>query len=253
MTNKIKNIIALAAVTFVINVNAQTSNTVTKTTAPSLVSSKGSASSLGSFISVGYESQAIDRGQRVLSDAAYANVDVTAPLAYGIDGLVGVKYANASVHDDVLNLTGGVGTNLKIGDFGQYTSLTFTKRVNSPLEAYESDLNFRFDHLPIPYVNSLFTPIVTLSKTWDSSNKGVIAGVNRVDTFGIFGHKFCFNNTVQYGQFDTYHYAEIKSQLSTKIVGNVRGVVGVDYLTHFVPNQNFGTSVPYYAGVNVKF
>jgi len=251
MTNKIKSIIVLAVATIAISINAQPATSTNKAT--SLVSNTGNVSSLGSSVSVGYQSQQIDRGQKVLSDSAYADVNVVAPLAYGIDGLVDVKYGNASANQDVLDLTGGIGTNLKVGDFGQYTSLTFTKRINSPLEAYEADLNFRFDHLPIPYVNSLFTPIVTLSKTWDSSNKGVIAGVNRVDNFKVFGHGFAWDNTAAYGQFDNYHYVELKSQLSTKIVGHVSGVVGVDYLSHFVADNNFGTKVPYYAGVNVKF
>lgn len=246
MIKNLKQIVALTAFTVVsVSAYAQTNTTA-------VVKNSGDVKALTSTVNVGYQNYNIDRGVKTLDDSAFADIKIAAPLFAGFDGLANVKYAASSADNDEIGLTGGLGTNLKLGDFEQYMSLTFTKRVSSPLESYEADLSFRFTHLPVPYVNKLFTPVLTLAKTWSSDNKGLITGVTRSDTFKVFGKSFELDNSAVYGHFDDYKYVQLNSELSTKLVGNVNLVGGVNYVND-LSGGDFNRELPYYVGASVKF
>lgn len=245
MMNKTKTMIALLATVVTVAANAETSNN-------QLVKISGESQKFTSNISLGYQNYNIDRGVYTLGESGYAGIGIRTPFFAGLDALANINYATTGGSSDVFNLSTGVGSNVKVGDFGQYVSLTMTKRVNSPLEAYEANLSFQFTELPVPYVNKLFTPVLTLAKTWDGNNKGLIAGVTRSDTFSIAGREFTLDNTVAYGTFDNYEYVQLNGQISTKLIGRADLVAGVNYINDLDSGAH-NKHVPYYVGININF
>lgn len=245
--NKVKQVIALAvvAVFTATAAFAQTNKT-------SLIQNGNSVTALNSSVGVGYQNYNVDRGVITKDQSAFADISLKAPAFAGFDALADIKYVASNSKTEQVNITPGIGTDVKIGEFDQYVSATFTKRINSPLENLEADLNVRFTHIPVPYLNSLFTPTVTLAKTWQTENKGIIVGGDRSDTFAVFGKDFYLDTAVKYGHFDNYSYVEGIATLSTKLVGKVYASTGVDYVKD-VNGAGFSKNVPFFGALSVKF
>lgn len=205
---------------------------------------------LSGRIETGYQNSVIDRGQVVApeGDSTYLNALIAAPVGKSLDGYFATRYSGFTGGDH-LNLSSGVGTAL----FKQYLNLEITKRINSSLEAYQADLSIRLQELPVPVINKLFTPVVTLSKTWDSNNKGIQLGGDRLDKFAIFGRDFTLQTAAVYGSFDNYDFAKVTADISTQLIGKVDLNAGVGYLKHLSGPNDGEDTTPVFAGLRMKF
>lgn len=211
---------------------------------------------LSATISSGYQNNLIDRGQVIdAENSTYVNSVISSPLGKGFDGTFGVSYSGLNqVDNNHLQLTTGVGRSVKVGGFTQYISLDLTKRIDSApmLEAYQADLTFQFTELPVPVINSLFTPVVKLSKTWNGDNQGIQLGGNRVDRFTVLSRDFVLDSSAVYGTFDNYDFVQVNTDLSTKIFGNVDLHGGIGYLNVLSGPQE-GSTTPVRVGLSMKF
>lgn len=215
-----------------------------------------SSDKLSATISSGYQNNLIDRGQVISSEnSTYVNSVISTPLGKGFDGTFGLNYSGLNqVNNNHLQLTTGVGRSVKVGGFTQYISLDLAKRIDSTpvLEAYQADLTFRFTELPVPMINSLFTPVVTLSKTWNGNNQGIQLGGNRVDRFTVLSRDFVLDSSAVYGTFENYDFVHVGTDLSTRIYGKVNLHGGIGYLNVLSGPQE-GSTTPVRVGLSMKF